>query len=68
MSTDPRSLHDAMRRMQNLLGVAALDLNNYIGGDDARYDELSHVVYTLKDAQDVVAWVKETYEHGVRRS
>lgn len=68
MSTDPRGLHDAMRRVQVVLRVAASDLDNYIGGDDARHDELAHVLRGLKDAQDVVAWVKETYEHGVRRS
>lgn len=68
MSTNPKSLHDAMRRVQAVLHAAKLDIEDYIGGDDARHDELAHVLRGLEDAQATIEWVKETFEHGVRRS
>lgn len=66
MKTDPKSLHDAMRRLQVVLSGARIDLANYIDTDQ-KVDELGHVLDALRDAQAVVGWVRETFESGVRR-
>lgn len=74
MSTNPKSLHDAMRRMQAVLHAAKLDIEDYIGNDPSpggyfsRQAELALVLRGLEDAQATIEWVKETYESGVQRS
>lgn len=73
MSTNPKSLHDAMRRVQAVLHAAKLDIEDYIGNDPSpggyfsRQAELALVLRGLEDAQATIEWVKETFEHGVRR-
>lgn len=74
MSTNPKSLHDAMRRMQAVLHAAKLDIEDYIGNDPSpggyfsRQAELALVLRGLEDAQATIEWVKKTYKSGVQRS
>jgi len=68
MSTNPKSLHDAMRQLLSLLGCAEREVDQYIGGDDGRYDDLRHVVEYLREAQRTVHWVRDTYKNGEKRN
>jgi hypothetical protein len=68
MKTDPKSLHDAMRQLQALLGGMRIDLYAYIDEDDTRSHELLREVLASIDAAEKIAgWVRETFESGVRR-
>ncbi len=61
--TNPKSLHDAMRRLQVLMNSVKIDLINYINTDQ-KYDEISHLVRDVKDAEEIIQWVRDTFKSG----
>jgi hypothetical protein len=68
MKTDPKSLHDAMRRLQALLGGMRIDVREYIDADKTRSNGLlQEVLASIDDAEEIAGWVRETFESGVRR-
>lgn len=64
---DPKGLHDAVRKAQELLAQAEYDLTVYMGSDDGRYDELSGALRNIRKVRDTVMWVRDTFESGQRR-
>ena len=68
MNTDPHSLHDAMRRLQALLGAMRIDLYAYIDEDDTRSHELlGEVLSAIDCAEHTADWVRQTFARGQRR-
>jgi hypothetical protein len=68
MSTDPKSIHDALRRLTVLIGSTAIDVNAFIdepGGYSAG-EFFEPVALALHDAQVLLRWIrdelKEKYE------
>ena len=67
--TNPRSLHDAMRRIQVLTGAAKIDLYAFID-NPAEYDAkeyMESVLELLMVVENIAVWMRETYTSGVRR-
>jgi hypothetical protein len=68
MNTDPRSLHDAMRRLQVLLDGMRIDVREYIDADDKRSNGLlQEVLASIDAAEHITDWVRQTFARGQRR-
>jgi hypothetical protein len=66
---NPRSLHDAMRRIQSLSGAAHRDLTAFID-NPTDYDSkefMEFVAEAVAETKVIAAWVRDTYKDGVRK-
>lgn len=68
-NTNPRSLHDAMRRIQSLAGAAHSDLYAFIDnpGEYGAKEYMESVAEAVVEIMEIAALVRTTYAHGVRK-
>lgn len=68
-NTNPRSLHDAMRRIRALSTAAHSDLYAFVDnpGEYGAKEYMESVAEAVVEIGEIARWVSETYEHGVRR-
>jgi hypothetical protein len=61
MYTNPKSIHDALRRLTVLIGSAAIDTNAFVDEPEEYSPEefFEPVALALHDAQVLLRWVRE---------